>query len=114
MDTSGSMEGNKLAQAKKGMNLALESMAQNNEVALLTFSDRATQRVGMAPLASNKFAISGSVESLNASGGTALYDAIRGGIELSDRAAGAADAIRAVVVLTDGKATAGAAGSRTS
>ena len=41
---------------------------------------------------------------VQARGGTGLYDAIKTGIEMTDAAEGEADAIRAVVVLTDGRA----------
>ncbi len=39
---------------------------------------------------------------------TALYDAIKSGIQMTDSAEGDSDAIRAVVVLTDGQANQGA------
>jgi hypothetical protein len=64
----------------------------------------------MAPVQSSKFAIAGIVEGLNASGGTALYDAVRTAVEVADNAEGPPDAIRAVVILTDGRATAGMTG----
>ena len=38
-------------------------------------------------------------------GQSALYDAIKAGIEMTDAAPGESDAIRGVIVLTDGKAT---------
>ena len=41
---------------------------------------------------------------MRARGETALYDAIKRGIEMTDAAKGEEDAIRAVVVLTDGRA----------
>jgi len=107
VDISGSMEGNKLTQAKNGVGRFVEEMAQSNDLAFYTFSSDVTLRTPMGPLAENKFRISEVTQTLKASGGTALYDAIRQGIESSDRAPGPVDAIRAVVVLTDGKATGG-------
>ena len=44
---------------------------------------------------------------MRARGETALYEAIKAGIEMSDAAEGPEDAIRAVVVLTDGRANRG-------
>jgi hypothetical protein len=44
---------------------------------------------------------------MEADGGTALYDAVSRGIQLTDDAAGDAGATRAVVVLSDGEATEG-------
>jgi hypothetical protein len=49
-----------------------------------------------------------AVNSLRPGGGTALFDAARRGIEMSDRAVGPPGAIRAVVILTDGRANQGA------
>src|SRR5262249_16787979 len=47
------------------------------------------------------------VDGLRAGGATALYDAIKTGVEMSDAAAAPPGTIRAVVVLTDGMANAG-------
>ena len=44
---------------------------------------------------------------MRARGSTALYDAIKEGIEMTDQAEGPEEAIRAVVVLTDGRANRG-------
>ncbi len=107
VDVSGSMSGNKLEQAKQGMTRALDGMAQNNQVGFLTFSETITTQIPVAPLATNRFAITSAVGHAKAQGSTALYDAIKAGIEMSDSASGDADAIRAVVVLTDGQANQG-------
>jgi len=47
------------------------------------------------------------VQELKVQSNTALYDGIKTGIEMTDSAQGPSDAIRAVVVLTDGKANRG-------
>jgi Mg-chelatase subunit ChlD len=47
------------------------------------------------------------VKTLRAQGDTALYDAVRRGVALSDEASGDEGATRAVVVLSDGYATTG-------
>jgi hypothetical protein len=107
VDTSGSMEGEKLAQAKKGMIKALDNMARNNQVGFLTFSSGVGTRIPVAPLRENRFPIADAVNRMQANGGTALYDAVKAGVELTDRTPGEAGAIRAVVVLTDGQANAG-------
>jgi Ca-activated chloride channel homolog len=107
LDASGSMSGTKLQQAKQGMVRALDVMARNNQVGLITFSTSLQDRVGVAPLATNRFAIASAVERQSAGGSTALYDAVKDAIKMSDAAPGGPDAIRAVVVLTDGQANAG-------
>jgi len=107
LDTSGSMRGTKIDQARKGLVLALENMAKNNHVGLIGFSETIHTRIPVAPLAENGFKIADAVQGMRARGETALYDAIKEGIEMTDEAAGPEDAIRAVVVLTDGRANRG-------
>jgi len=107
VDTSGSMSGTKLEQAKSGLNRALDNMAKNNEVGLVTFESAVNVRIPVGPLSENRFAIATEVSKLRANGNTALYDAIATGIGMTDAAPGAENSIRAVIVLTDGKANAG-------
>ena len=102
VDTSGSMLGGKLRQAKQGLIRALDSMAENNQVGFLSFGDSINTRIPVAPLADSGSAIADAVDKLRARGETALYDAIKTGIEMTDAAEGDPGAIRGVVVLTDG------------
>ena len=104
VDTSGSMQGPKLDQARDGLIRALDNMAHNNQVGLVTFNDQVNTRTPVAPLAENRFGIADAVREMRAGGSTALYSAIRAGIEMTDAATGDTDAIRGVVVLTDGQA----------
>jgi Ca-activated chloride channel family protein len=107
-DTSGSMLVNdKLKQEKDGLIRALDSMAQNNRVGLVAFDEAVHTRVPVAPLAENKFDLGNRIHAMKAGGETALYDAIKEAVEMTDAAEGPGDAIRAVVVLTDGKANRG-------
>ena len=107
IDTSGSMLGGKLRQTKDGMVRALQAMAATNQVGFLSFDDKVYDPIPVAPLAENHTAIENAVLQLQAGGETALYDAIKKGIEMTDAVPGEADAIRAVVVLTDGAANRG-------
>ncbi|MEE8046048.1 MAG: VWA domain-containing protein, partial [Dehalococcoidia bacterium] len=107
VDTSGSMDGEKLKQAKDGLIKALDSMASNNQVGFLSFHDKVTAGVPIAPLSENRFQIATAVDNLRAGGQTALYEAIKVAVEAVDRAEGDPDAIRGVVVLTDGQANKG-------
>jgi Ca-activated chloride channel family protein len=106
-DTSGSMSGTKLNQAKEGLISALDNMAQNNQVGLLSFDDEVKTQIPIAPIAENRFKIADSVQEMRTGGGTALYDAVSAAIKMTDAAQGEPEAIRAVVVLTDGRANGG-------
>ena len=104
VDTSGSMMGDKLKQAKDGAIRFVDNMAMNNQVGLVTFGDTIKTQIPVAPLMENRFKIAAAVQEMRARGETALYDAIKAGVELTDAAEGDGDAIRAVIVLTDGRA----------
>ncbi len=106
-DISGSMSGTKLDQAKQGMVRALDAMASNNKVGFLTFSNNIITRVPVETLTANRFALADAVEKMKVQTDTALYDAVKSGVEMTDAASGDSDAIRAVVVLTDGLANSG-------
>ena len=109
IDTSGSMHSEKLQQAMDGIKRALDAMATNNQVGFLSFDDLVNTTIPVAPLSTNRFLITDEVDRLRARGVTALYEAIRTGIEMTDAAEGEEDAIRGVVVLTDGQANKGEA-----
>ena len=105
--TSGSMKGTKIQKAKEGLIRALDNMAKNNQVGLLTFADTVQTRTPVASLAENRFKIADAVQEIRASGSTALYDAIQAAIYMTDATTGEPDAIRGVVVLPDGRANQG-------
>jgi len=107
VDASASMSGNKIEQAKKGMISCLDGMARNDYVGFVSASGDAEDVVTVGPIAPNKFAISDAVERTTVGSSTALYDAIKTGIEMSDGAAVEGDAIRTVVVLSDGRTNRG-------
>ena len=104
LDTSGSMAGGKLERAREGVEAFLDGLARSNQVGFVAFDETITTRVGVVPLAQSRFPIQAAADGMRAAGETALYDAIRAGILMSDAAEGPEDAIRAVVVLTDGQA----------
>jgi Ca-activated chloride channel family protein len=107
VDTSSSMKGDKLQQAKDGLTRALDAMAVNNQVGFLSFDTHIRTQIPVEPLTANRFRIADAVQQVQANGQTALYDAVQAGIEMTDAAPGEQDAIRAVVVLTDGQANKG-------
>lgn len=107
LDASTSMSGTKLEQARQGMIRALDSMAQNNRVGFLTFSDTVANQIPVAPLTRNRFNIVNALQNIKVQNATVVYDGIKAGIQMTDEADGEANTIRAVVVLTDGHASPG-------
>ena len=110
LDTSGSMAGGKLQQARDGLIRAMDAMARNNQVGFLSFDTTVNERIPVGQLEANKFLIASAVENAQARGSTALYDAIKVGIEMTGSVPGDPNAIRGVVVLTDGQANKGETG----
>jgi Ca-activated chloride channel family protein len=107
VDTSGSMAGGRLHEAKQGLTDVLDNMELDNQVGLVSFSSTVVDGVAPGRLRDVRGTIAGKVKTLRARGDTALYDAVRRGVVLSDEAPGDEGATRAVVVLSDGYATTG-------
>lgn len=104
IDTSGSMAGEPLSQAKAGARLFLESLPDADAARVMLFST-APHWVSdrPEPLARSRARLVGAIETSFASGGTALYDSL---LQTFGPAPGEPKgAARAVVVLTDGEDT---------
>ncbi|MBI3964410.1 MAG: substrate-binding domain-containing protein [Chloroflexi bacterium] len=111
IDVSGSMAGAKLQQAKEGARRFLDSASPATHVGLVVFSSQVTVRVPIGPLPQTRFAIAEAIDRLQAAGGTALYEAVHRGVNLADTYTGVpGEAIRGVVLLSDGEANAGQVG----
>jgi hypothetical protein len=106
IDVSGSMQGSKLDRAKEGLLGAL-TMADNHRVGLISFSDGIEDMVQVAPLALNRALLVKKVAGMSPRGSTALFDAIKKGIEMTDSAGSGDGDIGTLVVLTDGQANVG-------
>jgi Ca-activated chloride channel homolog len=107
VDTSGSMAGEKLTQARDGTLRMLDNVDRANRVGLLTFADGLKEYVAVAPVSENRFSIVDAAKRMRANGGTELFTALQSAIHMTDEAPADPNATRGVVVLTDGKATGG-------
>ena len=106
IDTSGSMEGDKLEQAKAAANIFLDNMPAQNQVGLLTFDDDVTLLVPPSPFEGNQSQLRAQINGLATTGNTSLYDAIEQSIELLKNAGGSnQDRIQSIVLLSDGQDT---------
>ena len=100
-DTSGSMKGRPLAQAKAGAMELIDMMGDADTLAVLQFHSTTHWLHAPTSLSTGRRAMKSSIGSLFADGGTALYDAIQTAhAELAKSAS--PDRISAIVVLTDG------------
>ncbi|MDM8532915.1 extracellular solute-binding protein [Anaerolineales bacterium HSG25] len=107
IDVSGSMEGDKMTEARNAANLFLESMPRQNQVGLMAFSEQPQIIVPLSSVESSSSQISQQINALEAYGDTALYDAIIAAVDEMTPADGVDDGrIKAILVLSDGEDTA--------
>jgi len=99
VDVSESMQGEKLAQAARAFTRFSESVPPDTVVNLVQFSDEVQVLAGGVTPAS----VGGYAARLSAFGHTALFDAVRKGVELLEGVPGR----KAVLTLTDGMANRG-------
>ncbi|TCO34238.1 tight adherence protein B [Kribbella steppae] len=99
LDTSGSMAGSGIAAARQAALSYLASLPSDVQAGLLTFSDQ--PRLAVRPT-TNRAAVRTALARVQATGETALYDAVRAAVAALDAARLGASAQRRLVVLSDG------------
>ncbi len=106
IDVSGSMaDEGKLEQAKIAAEAFINNMEPTNRVGLALFNESIEVRVELDNLETNSNLVISNIKSLNADGGTALYNSVQAIVELMNEST-SEDRIRAVVLLSDGEDTA--------
>ena len=104
IDTSGSMEGEPLAAVQEGLRIASQQINAGNQVGLVTFADRATQRLPLAPFDElHHRKLLAAVDQLLANGSTAMYDGMMLGLgELMEKRKSDPTGRFYLLLLTDG------------
>jgi len=109
LDTSGSMnEDQKIQNAREGAKQLVNLLSPGDRLSLVPFNTRINWASTDVPISSGKAALLQTIDSLFASGGTALYDAIDAAYQhlLQDEKQNTQGSrILSVVVLTDGADT---------
>jgi Ca-activated chloride channel family protein len=106
IDTSGSMEGDKIDQAKEAAKVFVDNMPAQNQVGLVSFDSNVNILVPLASAEGNRGDIQGQIDGIFAQGDTSLNDAIKQSIEfLRSSRDEEDDRIQAVIVLSDGQDT---------
>jgi Ca-activated chloride channel family protein len=103
VDSSGSMEGNKLASAKRALSTFLAQIPSNDEkVGLVEFNTGIANIVELDTLGNNRAQLNADIDMLQAGGNTALLDGVRVAYsrlqENNDP-----ERINAIVAMTDGR-----------
>ena len=104
LDTSGSMEGNKIRTARQAVERFIRTIHEDDDIFLMTFSSDAALRQDFT---SDRAQLSRALLRIRVSGETALYDGLRDG--LSKIRNGQHDK-RAILLITDGQDTSSSTG----
>jgi Ca-activated chloride channel family protein len=103
VDTSGSMEGDKLELVKAGLETFLLRILPEDRVGLITFDSSARVATPLAPLSENRIALQTAIGDMRARGKTAVFDALElARQELEGLPPPEDDRITAIVLLSDG------------
>ncbi|MGH2471841.1 MAG: VWA domain-containing protein [Candidatus Limnocylindria bacterium] len=97
LDTSGSMAGKPLADAKSAMGTLIESLTAADQAAIITFSSTVSVAQG---LTADKNALLASTKAASAVGNTSIFDAVAAAVDVLSGVP--AQTRRAIVLLTDG------------
>lgn len=109
IDTSGSMQGDRLEGVKKGLRLASSAINAGNQVGLVTFGDRPVRRMTLAPfneLEQKRLLV--AIDDLKADGSTAMYDGLMIGLaDLMEKQKADPNGRFSLMLLSDGEVTTG-------
>jgi Ca-activated chloride channel family protein len=102
VDTSGSMEGDKITNVKQALKIFVEQIQNDQErVGIVLFSSSPYTTLAPKELQTNRAVLNSTIDGIRVSGNTALLDGVRTAYNqlqiLNDK-----DRINAIVVMTDG------------
>jgi len=109
IDTSGSMEGDRLNSVKQSLQIASNAINSGNQVGLITFSDRPNYLLPLATFDTLQHQrLLAAVDNLKADGNTAMYDGVITGLaELMERRKADPNGQFYLLLLSDGEVTQG-------
>jgi Ca-activated chloride channel family protein len=105
LDTSGSMDGQKIDQVKQSAIEFVKRLGDNDRLTVIAFNERPNILLPAQKAGGHREQMIAAIESLQAGGNTALFDTIAFASELMAQT-GHSDEVNALVVLTDGQDTA--------
>ena len=107
LDRSGSMNGRKIDDARRAVLRLMETLAPEDRLALVAYSNTVVTYAGLSPMTSaNRRQISEAVTRISANGGTNLGAGLKRGIELA-AAAPAKGNVQRIILISDGLANQG-------
>lgn len=100
IDTSGSMEGDKITQAKDSVVRLLRDMRDDDEIALVRYSSDSELVQSLARVGAVRSSLISKVQGMTASGGTNIAPALASGLRSLDEAS--SQRVRRVILVSDG------------
>lgn len=100
LDTSGSMEGEKIEEAKRSVLRLLDSMRDSDEIAFVRYSDSSHLVQSLAPVGEVRSSLSSRIRELDAAGGTNIPSGIARGLSALEGAR--SGRVKRVVLVSDG------------
>jgi Mg-chelatase subunit ChlD len=110
LDVSGSMAGESMSQARKAAAALVDKLAPGDDFSFTTFSTEAAVRVPDGLVGPRREAIKRVIEEVQAQGGTNIGEGLMRGYEQASLRTIPADAVRVVLLVSDGRANEGITG----
>ncbi len=107
LDTSGSMSGQSIADARRAAEAVVAKLAPTDDFSMVTFSDTAHLLVTDGPIGPRRADVISRIEHVDADGGTNISSGLDMGYTEAHAASIPADAVRIVMLLSDGHANGG-------
>ncbi|MEZ4314621.1 MAG: VWA domain-containing protein [Polyangiaceae bacterium] len=107
LDVSGSMNGDAITNARAAAHKLVDRLAPTDRFSLVTFSNDAQVLVPIGQVGPRRGFIHATIHNIGVDGGTNIGDGLRLGYEQTRNPSVPADAVRCVMLLSDGHANAG-------
>jgi Mg-chelatase subunit ChlD len=107
LDISGSMAGESITRAREAADALVDKLAPTDDFSLVTFSSDARVVVGDGPVGTRRTAIHEIIKTIHDEGGTNIGAGLALGYEQATQKSIPDDAVRVVLLLSDGRANAG-------
>src|SRR5947208_4223560 len=106
IDSSGSMDGEKIEQAKAAALGLIKQLRPDDQLAIVSFSDAVTIQLPMTRVGNSR-EVAAAVKALSVGGLTAMYDGLDAAFRQAREASKVPGAVHRVILLTDGNPTVG-------
>jgi Ca-activated chloride channel family protein len=107
LDVSGSMAGKPMDNAKKAAQVLADKLAPTDDFSLVTFSTSARVEIADGPVGARREQIKKTIEGIQEGGGTNIGEGLAMGYQQAHSKAIPEDAVRVVLLLSDGRANEG-------